>query len=104
MILPSGGDTGYIDMVLQDEEMQVVYYSTHENSITRIYFAQIDYEIQTDIFEEDMPLTYKLYQNYPNPFNAYTNISYEIPFQSNVTITIYNIAGKQITKIKTTTI
>jgi hypothetical protein len=36
---------------------------------------------------------YRLENNYPNPFNPSTAISYEVPEQSNVSVSIYNIAG-----------
>ena len=42
------------------------------------------------------PEEYKLSQNYPNPFNSNTNINYQLPEQSKVTITIYNILGQKV--------
>jgi len=37
-----------------------------------------------------------LYQNYPNPFNPSTKIKYQIPNESKVVITLYDILGKEI--------
>jgi len=37
-----------------------------------------------------------LSQNYPNPFNPSTQISYTIPKASAVTLTIYDILGRQV--------
>ncbi len=45
------------------------------------------------------PLQYKLEQNYPNPFNPSTMITYEIPRETNVSIKIYNVLGKEITTL-----
>ncbi|MBN2572838.1 MAG: T9SS type A sorting domain-containing protein [Ignavibacteriales bacterium] len=42
------------------------------------------------------PKEFNLNQNYPNPFNSTTNISFDLPVQSHVTITIYNILGEEI--------
>ena len=37
-----------------------------------------------------------LSQNLPNPFNPYTKIEYSLPFDSFVTITIYDIMGNEV--------
>ena len=34
--------------------------------------------------------------NYPNPFNPSTNISFTIPAQGKVTVTIYNALGQEV--------
>jgi hypothetical protein len=49
---------------------------------------------------EEIPATYELLGNYPNPFNPSTTISYALPFESSVTIEIYNITGKLIQKFE----
>ena len=47
----------------------------------------------------NIPETFSLDQNYPNPFNPSTVISYSLPAESNVKITIYNILGSEIAKL-----
>ena len=37
-----------------------------------------------------------LHQNYPNPFNPETTISYELPKESDITLTIYDITGRLV--------
>ncbi|HRJ86454.1 MAG TPA: T9SS type A sorting domain-containing protein, partial [Ignavibacteria bacterium] len=39
---------------------------------------------------------YKLYPPYPNPFNPITQINYDIPKQSQVTIRIFDILGREV--------
>ena len=41
-------------------------------------------------------LKFELYQNYPNPFNLETTIEFEIPFDSWVSVKIYDILGREI--------
>jgi len=50
-------------------------------------------EVETEI---DVPKEYLLSQNYPNPFNPATRIDYQLPFESNVTIELYNITGERV--------
>lgn len=47
----------------------------------------------------DIPKTYSLAQNYPNPFNPTTKIKFDIPKESKVIITIYDILGKEVTTL-----
>jgi len=47
-----------------------------------------------------LPISFNLTQNYPNPFNASTMIKYELPYQSQVTIEIYDILGRKITTLQ----
>ncbi|HPS65227.1 MAG TPA: T9SS type A sorting domain-containing protein [Ignavibacteria bacterium] len=39
---------------------------------------------------------FSLKQNYPNPFNPSTNIEFSIAKQSNVTVKVYNLNGKEV--------
>ena len=52
-------------------------------------FVQDEWRIVT-------PEDYKLSQNYPNPFNPTTEISYTIPLAKNVSITIYDMLGREV--------
>jgi photosystem II stability/assembly factor-like uncharacterized protein len=43
-----------------------------------------------------IPWGYVLHQNYPNPFNPSTTIKYELPKASQVTLTLYDVLGRQV--------
>lgn len=46
-----------------------------------------------------VPGKFSLSQNYPNPFNPSTKINYELPFDSKVSIMLYDMSGKQVANI-----
>ncbi|MCF7801507.1 MAG: choice-of-anchor D domain-containing protein [Candidatus Marinimicrobia bacterium] len=48
---------------------------------------------------EPIPMDFQLSQNYPNPFNPTTTIDFTIPYQSNVSLTIYNLLGQRVTTL-----
>jgi len=47
----------------------------------------------------EIPSSYALHQNYPNPFNPVTNIKFDIPENSFVTLKVFNISGREVAVI-----
>ena len=45
---------------------------------------------------DETPSSFSLAQNYPNPFNPSTTISYSVPRESFVTLTVYNMIGQEL--------
>ena len=43
-----------------------------------------------------IPQDYYLSNNYPNPFNPSTKITFGIPEQANVTVSVYNVLGQKV--------
>ena len=49
--------------------------------------------------QSQLPKEFALHQNYPNPFNPVTNLSYDLPGDAMVNITIYDMMGKVVTTL-----
>lgn len=45
------------------------------------------------------PSKFKLHQNYPNPFNPETKISFELPYDTFISIKLYDLLGNEIETI-----
>ena len=50
-----------------------------------------------------IPATIALHQNFPNPFNPITILKYDIPSDALVTLSIYDMLGREVTKLVNTT-
>ena len=51
---------------------------------------------------EIIPEVFALHQNYPNPFNPTTQIRYDLPEESYVSIAIYDLMGRRIKSLVNT--
>ena len=52
-------------------------------------------EIPSEIVGQ-LPANYVLNQNYPNPFNSSTTISFDLPYDSDVVLSIYDVLGRKV--------
>ena len=46
--------------------------------------------------DNGLPKNFSLRQNYPNPFNPSTEILFDIPTRSQVTISVFNVLGRKV--------
>ena len=72
-----------------DGDMDVLSASSRDDKI-----AWYEQEGSVSIIEDVIPLTYSLYNSYPNPFNPVTTLSYDLPDDGIVNITIYDMMGR----------
>ena len=64
-------------------------------SITEYYDVGFP-KISANQEQEALPDKFFIRQNYPNPFNPTTTISYQLPKESHVLLSVYNTLGKEV--------
>jgi Zn-dependent metalloprotease len=91
---------GIVKMPLQSDLLNgtgvPVVHSTY--STCPVWFVigtRVGVENQT----ENLPLSTSLNQNYPNPFNLSTVISFELSVSSYIKLIIYDVLGREVTKL-----
>lgn len=60
------------------------------------YFRFRTVQVSSAGNEPDVPSTFALSQNFPNPFNPTTTIQYAVPRAVNVSLSVYDMLGRQV--------
>ncbi|MEE9166820.1 MAG: T9SS type A sorting domain-containing protein, partial [Candidatus Neomarinimicrobiota bacterium] len=55
-----------------------------------LFFASTDDDVA------QIPSRFALRQNYPNPFNPVTSISFDLPTDGDISLTVYNMLGQKV--------
>ena len=97
-----------VDGVVSTSKVPVKYASVSfvdnidtTNKFSTITNASGEYQFDIITFvglTDNQPVNFELEQNYPNPFSSSTAIPYKLNEQSNVSITIYDILGRELKK------
>ncbi|MBK6504783.1 MAG: T9SS type A sorting domain-containing protein [Ignavibacteria bacterium] len=56
-------------------------------------------EVSDEYEANILPNEFALYQNYPNPFNPATKISFDLPKDSRVNLVVYDLLGREVTRL-----
>jgi hypothetical protein len=88
---------------------KVVNYSYEEKNLSsgkyKYRLKQIDfngsfkYYYLSNEVNIGIPDNFVMYQNYPNPFNPSTTINFDLPFNSKVNISLFDISGRLVKEI-----
>jgi len=85
-----GGDTGLVELSVEVFDLKLW-------DDGKVIFHDPFNPILTDVPRETTTtMDFTLEQNYPNPFNPSTSIAYHIARNSNVTLKVYDVLGREV--------
>ncbi len=76
------------------DEIRIYNYALGFHDIQKLYDSTV-----TRVQAHDaaiVPTKFHLYQNYPNPFNAATNISFDLPKATHVSLRVIDVLGRAV--------
>lgn len=97
----SGYGLNHIENIDDSESEATIH--AQWGSINPNFYSLWDYDNARPVAVKDeavRPESFELSQNYPNPFNPTTTIEYTLPKTEDVTISIYNLVGELVNRVK----
>jgi uncharacterized delta-60 repeat protein len=94
-------ENDYGNSITLDASNNVIVTGHSAASVTTFDIATIKYSQLVGVIpvSSEIPLAFYLNQNYPNPFNPSTNVGFDIPQNSRVKISVYDILGNEIEQL-----
>jgi len=97
----SNSTNGNNELIIPEKQSLInidISCSDYVSGTVKVSGMSLKKSITTNIVEtkETVPMEFSLNQNYPNPFNPTTQISYQIPEKSKVSLKVYDILGREL--------
>jgi hypothetical protein len=90
-------DLIFPDVVLRSDTIYIVWQSAEKVLAKVIGFYESSLRAETQ--RPSFPINFTLYQNFPNPFNPSTTITFDLPASAFVTLKVYDVLGREVSRL-----
>ena len=90
----NGTKTTHTNYTFEDKKLNTGNYNYRLKQID--YNGNFEYHNLASVIEIGVPGKYDISQNYPNPFNPTSKIDFDLPYDSKVSIKLYDINGREM--------
>jgi hypothetical protein len=95
----SGNQGDNIGMTCVNNKLIPVWMD-NSTGVYQAWYSMVDLStLGVEPVSSEVPSSFSLRQNYPNPFNPSTKIEFDIVKASEVSLTVYDAAGREVTKL-----
>jgi len=101
--LGSGTGNGVLDGDLRFDAVEFRYFPGSSKRTGLVYIDQVELVQKGATAAEfetgSLPAAFALHPNYPNPFNPSTRLSYDLAAAGSVTLTVYDLLGREVRRL-----
>jgi N-acetylmuramoyl-L-alanine amidase len=101
--LGSGTGNGILDGELRFDALEFRYLPGSSKRTGQVYIDQVELVEKATTGVEpqtaSVPAAFALHPNYPNPFNPSTRLSYDLASAGSVTLTVYDLLGREVRRL-----
>ncbi len=101
--LGSGTGNGVLDGELRFDAVEFRYLPGSSKRTGQVYIDQVELvEKGVNAVESEtgsLPAVFALHPNYPNPFNPSTRFTYDLAAAGSVTLTVYDLLGREVRRL-----
>jgi len=90
----NGTKTTLTNYIFEDKKLNIGIYNYRLKQID--YNGNFEFHNLVNTVEVGAPNKFDISQNYPNPFNPTTKIDFDLPYDSKVSIKLYDMSGREV--------
>jgi hypothetical protein len=103
-IIPSAGHPSTYNWTVPDTNSNTVYLKVLEGDASEQIGPFTIKPAGSAVSDAALPTQYTLGQNYPNPSTGFSSITYAVPTQASITLSVSDLLGREVRRVESKTL